>query len=752
MDDVSVRTDSGLLDGLTEPQRVAVTHLDGPLLVLAGPGSGKTRVITRRVAYLIREVGIAPWNILAITFTNKAAGEMRGRVAELMSERQANAATITTFHSFCARLIRRHADRLGLPTSYSIYDSGDQQRCMKMVLEQLQISTSHFTPTGVLSTISNAKNDMVDAAAFAALAGDFYSKQVAKIYTAYADELKRNNALDFDDLLLRTAHLFRDEKDVLAEAREQYQYVLIDEYQDTNHAQFVIANALAREHQNICATGDPDQSIYRWRGADIRNILDFEKHYPDAKVVRLEQNYRSTKLILSVADRLIQRNLRRKHKALWTDNEAGEHVLLIRHGSEESEAQWIAEHLQRLHDERGMNWSDMAVFYRTNHLSRAVEDVLRHAGVPYQMARGTAFFERKEIKDAVAYLRAIVNPDDEVNLLRIINTPSRGISDRTVKALRAHAVAQGVSLGAALKDCEHVSGLGTRAVNSVRAFVSLLNAWRETIGIDDNALPPVMPENDGSITRDYELRGFVEQVLTESGLMHYYASDTSSPDNERTMNLGELVNSVQQYEMELARVTTQPLSLREKMEGFLERVALISDVDAVESDSGAVTLMTLHAAKGLEFGAVVMVGVEEGLLPHANSSDNVDEIEEERRLCFVGMTRARRELALSHVRSRMKFGRREAATASRFIGEIECEHTQLVDRADEDAFEDAGPMRMPRGGMTRDGEHIESGTLVRHPQFGIGKVLIMMPGRAKVQFEHYGVKTMVLEHARLERI
>ncbi len=467
--------DDPLLADLTEPQIAAVTHVDGPLLVLAGPGSGKTRVITRRVAHLVRRVGIPPWNILAITFTNKAAGEMQERVAEQFSEREARAVTVSTFHSLCARLLRQYADRLGLPRGYSIYDSSDQQRAIKQVLSDLEINPKNFPPGSMLSSISNAKNDLLDAEAFAERAADFYARTVAKVYRKYSEVLMRNQALDFDDLLLKTVQLLRRHPDVLAELQERFQYVLIDEYQDTNHAQFVIANALAAKHGNICATGDPDQSIYGWRGADISNILEFEGQYPQAKVVALEQNYRSTQTILAAADALIQRNTARKHKALWTHNDSGDPVTVTTCSDERHEASWVVQQLQALHDDKNVPWGGMAVFYRMNSLSRVMEEQLRDHGVPYQIARGTAFYDRKEIKDAVAFLRAVANPADEVNLLRIINTPARGISDKTVKQLQAFSTAHNKPVHALLRDPTAVPNINTRART---ASSSSRNCWK----------------------------------------------------------------------------------------------------------------------------------------------------------------------------------------------------------------------------------------------------------------------------------
>ncbi|MCG8511223.1 MAG: UvrD-helicase domain-containing protein, partial [Rhodospirillales bacterium] len=455
--------ESQLLEGLTEPQREAMTHVDGPLLVLAGPGSGKTRVITGRIAHLVAVVGIPSWNILAITFTNKAAGEMRLRVERMLDERDARRMGISTFHSLCARLLRLYADRVGLPPGYSIYDTSDQKNAVKAALDDLEISSKNFPPASMLASISSAKNELFNAEAYKTYANDFYTRTVHKVFARYEQVLERNQAVDFDDLLLKTVQLFRNHPDVLDQCRQRYQYILIDEYQDTNHAQFVLANALAAEHKNICATGDPDQSIYAWRGANIRNILEFESHYPDAKVVRLEQNFRSTSRILAAADTLIRYNTRRKHKELWTDNDSGDAVAALTFRDERHAADAIARKLKELHEEHDMPWGGMAVFYRINSLSRVVEEAMRDAAIPYQIARGTAFYDRKEIKDAIAYLRAIVNPADEINLLRIINTPARGISDKTVKAAQATALQASQSLTEVLRTPDHIPALNTRA-------------------------------------------------------------------------------------------------------------------------------------------------------------------------------------------------------------------------------------------------------------------------------------------------
>ncbi len=758
MDATSTPIDTDpLLADLTDPQREAVMHVDGPLLVLAGAGSGKTRVITRRVAHLVLRVGLAPWHILAITFTNKAAGEMKQRIGQLLSEKQTRAVTVCTFHSLCARIIREHADLAGLTPGFSIYDTADQQRAMKQALESLEISTTHFPPAKVLHAISQAKNELLSPEEFARSVGDFYSRNVAKIYKKYQDILDRNNAVDFDDLLRLTVQLLKKRPEVLDKLRGRWQYLLIDEYQDTNHAQFMIANVLAPGgglQDNICATGDPDQSIYGWRGANIRNILEFEKHYPNASVVRLEQNYRSTPQILAVADKLIQNNRQRKHKSLWTHNPAGDPVRIVTTSDERHEAQWVMDKFRTLRDEQELSWGDMAVFYRINSLSRVMEETLRDAGIPYQIARGTAFYDRKEIKDAVAYLRAIANPADEVNLSRIINTPARGISDNTVKTLQAYGLAHNLTLKDVLKTPLAVPGLNTRAVNAVGTFANQLDRWRGVAGIVEGA---------ADSEHVLSLRAFVEMIIRESGLHELHANDKSDPDQERLANLGELVSSAQQFEDDIdAEMSEQgeQASIAHKLDSLLERIALVSDVDSVDQNEGAVTLMTLHAAKGLEFPVVAMIGVEENLLPHHRAQESMSELEEERRLCFVGITRAMKHLFITHAKWRTVFGRTEATIASRFFGEMPRDAIELLDEAsaswDRDIEPDPVESRLQRDEARRAAGEYAPGTLVRHPQFGLGRILQVQPTgtstRARIEFNTAGIKTLVLQYANLQRI
>lgn len=756
-----------LLTDLNPPQLEAIQHVDGPLLVLAGAGSGKTRVITRRIAHLVLRVGIPPWNILAITFTNKAAGEMRERVAGLVSAAQARAMTVCTFHSLCSRILRQYGDRIHLPAGYSIYDTADQQKAMKAACTELDLRTDNFPPSALLAKISEAKNEMISAAMFAQGAGDFFSRNVARAYSKYQEILDRNKALDFDDLLLKTAELMRDHPDVLAALRERFQYVLVDEYQDTNHVQFLIAHSLCAEHKNICVSGDPDQSIYSWRGANIRNILDFETRFGEAVTIRLEQNYRSTKRILAVADHLIRNNLKRKHKELWTDNEDGAPVQVVRLEDERAEADRVVQFLESRQRDDEIPWSEMAVFYRTNSLSRVIEETLRNAGIPYQIARGTSFYDRKEIKDAIAYLRVIANPADEVNLTRIINTPTRGISAATIKTLQQHAYATRRTVAEVIARCEEVTMLNTRAIKSVRQFANMLEQWRIDAGFE-----PALTEKR-SADRPDTLPGLLEKVMRESGLESHYRNDHSDADGERIENLGELVSSAHQFAAEMEAnadfdaSSDNPLDapppplvedpLADHLLQYLERVSLVSDVDSVQTSQGMVTLMTLHAAKGLEYPVVAMIGFEDGILPHQRSIDSSDPLEEERRLCFVGITRAQRFLMLTHTRRRTVFGQTMPAVPSRFLKELPAEHLD-IEEAEEtwgtsDALASFSPQRME---AERVSGEFPPGTMVRHAQFGLGRVLTVRTmgaqTRAQVAFNTAGVKTLILQYAKLEII
>ena len=758
-----------LLADLTPEQQQAATVTEGPLLILAGAGSGKTRVLTRRIAYLI-SVGVEPASILAITFTNKAAGEMRGRVEQLMGRRLVDfgrlhhhGPTICTFHSLCLRILRHYGEILGVPRNFHIFDTSDQSRLMKQVLKDLDISSTNFPPGNVLATISNAKNALTTAPEFAAVAGDFFQRTIARAYSKYEEELARNEALDFDDLILRVVHGLKARPDVLAELQQHFQYLHIDEYQDTNRAQYILAHVLAAKHGNLCVVGDPDQSIYAWRGADIRNILDFESDYPRATVVRLERNYRSTATILALADALIANNTERKDKKLIAVHEAGEPATLLVCQDEHDEAREVTALLSGLHRERGHDWSDMAVFYRMNALTRVMEEALRREKVPYQIARGVEFYNRKEIKDALAYLRIVANPADEVSLTRIINTPTRGISDATVRSLQAFAVARGIGLWQAMRSAGACPALNSRAQAAVAKFVQQVQRWRlgaaaADVPADDQApadlgmfspSPGSIQTAQGSAAAPpVSVRGLLETIVRQSGL-EAFLHKIGGEEKQELANINELISSAAEFDAQNPSGT---------LAEFLHGVALVSDVDHLKGAGGAVTLMTLHAAKGLEFPVVAIIGWEEGCLPHSRARDSLRELEEERRLAFVGITRAQKRLVLSRAVYRTIRGIRERTIPSPFLAELPEEKVTVVDRTSIADLTRAGggsqARQWQRQAMTTEGDRLAGrfrvGQRVRHDTFGVGRVLDLAGGtNAKViiDFDRAGQKTLILEYA-----
>ena len=757
-----------LLAELNDPQRQAVTCTDGPLLVLAGAGSGKTRLITRRVAYLIHQ-GVAPWHVLAITFTNKAAKEMSDRVAALDTP---GGATICTFHSLCARLLREFAAEAGLKPNYSIYDRADQVRLVAQAMDQLEIPTGSVPPQRVHSAISSAKNELKTPDIYAGQAeqdeatdrgSEFFAATVAAVYEKYEALLTQNNALDFDDLLGHMARLIDDRPDIAALLTERYQYVLIDEYQDTNRAQYILARAIAAGHHNICVTGDPDQSIYAWRGADIRNILRFEHDYPAAPVIRLEENYRSTAPILTAAAALIANNRRRKAKSLWTNRMGGRFVRVLLCSDAKAEAAMVAKRIAA-HHASGGDYSDVAVFYRINSLSRLVEESLCKAPIPYRIARGIEFYNRKEIKDALAYLKLLVNGDDDLSCLRIINTPARGIGAVTVKRLLALAGTTGISvLEAAGRGTE--AGLGAAAARRTAAFAELIASLAAEV--------------------DRPVRDVVEDVVSRSCLEQALNGE-DSPDRRACRNLGELINTAAEFD---TNSDGGPLG------EYLHQVSLVSDVDHFDGGSGAVTLMTLHAAKGLEFPVVFIIGCEQRLLPFERGDDRAarpmqrrqmppafragrpTDLEEERRLAFVGMTRAKDDLTLTCARRRMVRGQVCRQAASPFLTEIGTECVEVEDLTWSDQ-PSRPPGRHGRGRFYADVEeraaieahhagddyeeplppeyeYLRVGCRVDHPEFGPGHVTKV--GRrpwpdtsVDIHFETCGPKTIVLRFANLE--
>ena len=718
-------------------------------MVVAGAGSGKTRVITRRIGYLMSQ-GVKPYNILAITFTNKAADEMCERVKQLSSHK---GLWVSTFHKMCSRILRSNIDRLGYSRDFSIYDTTDQLNRVKSIMAELQLDTAQWKPRTIVSSISNAKNKLIDPETFASANSGYYNRNVAQIYKKYQALLKANNALDFDDLLIKVIELFKMHSDILEMYQDKFRFILIDEYQDTNYSQYTITRLLANRYRNICVTGDPDQSIYGWRGADIRNIMDFEKDYPDARVVLLEQNYRSTKHILHAASSVIQQNKYRKQKTLWTENTLGEKIKVVYCEDEHGEAEEIARLIRELKD-RGSKYSDIALFYRTNAQSRVLEISLRNAGIPYTIIGGVEFYQRKEIKDILSYLRLCINPRDEVALERTINTPIRGIGNTTVKKLKDWAAAQGTSLFDAIQHVDLIPAITGKSALSIKRFSELIVNLQQL---------PRSPVED-----------VIKHVIEKTNYFAFLRESGEKESKDRIANVEELVNAAHEYDINYAEGTLQ---------GFLEEVALVSDADELEDTIEAVTLMTLHTAKGLEFPVVFLTGMEEGLLPHSESSDVDEEIEEERRLCYVGITRAMKELFLTHAKRRMRYGQMNPCRSSRFLDEIPDEILDKIDRTNRDYSYNTYYTKNPSFSMnsnqsshetpysfdldtdTADSASIttggnsfsfSSGEVVRHPLFGIGRILEVSGSNekasVKVSFNVGGTKHLMLAYAKLEKV
>jgi DNA helicase-2/ATP-dependent DNA helicase PcrA len=643
-----------LLSGLNEPQCDAVTHGEGPQLILAGAGSGKTRVLTHRIAYLIATDAAKPNEILAITFTNKAAQEMRDR-AELLVGRRVRAMWVMTFYAACARMLRAEAKRLGYTRQFTIYDTADSRRLIKRCLDDLGIDPKRFTPASVGSQISDAKNKLRDADTYAQMVGSFFEQTVADVYRSYERELHRMNAMDFDDLLVRAVNVL----ELFPEVRERYangfRHVLVDEYQDTNHAQYRWLQLLAGEHRNLMVVGDDAQSIYGFRGADISNILEFEDTFPDAHVVKLEQNYRSTQTILDAANAVIRNNRGQKPKSLWTEIGQGDPIKIRELDDEHAEARYVTGEIQRLVDE-GTSRSEIAVFYRTNSQSRVLEDTLVRADVAYQVIGGTKFYDRAEIKDAIAYLTILVNPQDIGAFTRIVNSPRRGIGNTTVSRLLAHANTTGETVWELAAAPEDVPGLGAAAIKSLRRFMGTME---------------VLAERAAAGT---EISVLLKEMLRETGYLEALENERTIEAQGRIENLEELVNVAVEFADANSSGESPAGDSPGALEGFLQQVALVADADTREDDEGLVTLMTLHNAKGLEYPIVFMIGCEEGVFPHSRALDEGG-LEEERRLCYVGITRAERDLYLTSARSRTVFGAHNYATPSRFVNEIPAELT-----------------------------------------------------------------------------
>ena len=634
-----------LLNGMNDRQAEAVQTTEGPLLIMAGAGSGKTRVLTHRIAYLIDEKMVNPWNILAITFTNKAAREMKERAAALNPATQD--CLIATFHSMCVRILRREADHIGYNRNFTIVDPGEQRTLMKRILKNLNLDPKKWNERAILGTISNAKNDLIDEVAYANMAGDMYTEIVAKCYTAYQKELRQSEAMDFDDLIMLTLRLFDQNPDVLTYYQQRYQYIHVDEYQDTNHAQYQLVKLLAYRFKNICVVGDADQSIYGWRGADMQNILDFEKDYPEAKVVLLEENYRSTKTILQAANEVIRNNRNRRPKNLWTQNEDGEEIVYYRANDEQDEALFVARTIDQLSRE-GYSHKDFAVLYRTNAQSRTVEEALLKANIPYTMVGGTKFYSRKEIRDVISYLNLIANPSDNISYERVVNEPKRGVGPGTVDKIRNFAASQEISLVEASANIM-LSPVKGKAAQAVYDFANLILDLRDRLD-------------------DYSVTELVELVLKKTGYSAALAAQATLESQARIENIEEFLSVTKNFDENPDNPADE--SGLDKLSRFLNDLALIADTDDGDQESSEVTLMTLHAAKGLEFPVVFLVGMEENVFPLSRASEDEDELEEERRLAYVGITRAEKILYLTNANSRLLYGRTNYNQPTRFLREI----------------------------------------------------------------------------------
>jgi DNA helicase-2/ATP-dependent DNA helicase PcrA len=718
---VAATTPETYLADLNPAQREAVLHTEGPVLVVAGAGSGKTRVLTRRIAHLLGAVGVKPPEILAITFTNKAAGEMRERVQDLVGP-PARAAWVMTFHSACGRILRREAQRLGYRSNFTIYDSADQIRLVKRCLEELERDPKRFTPRGIHSQISNAKNTLVGPLEYAERVSSFYDQTVAEVYDLYQKRLFASNAVDFDDMLFLTVDVLERFPEAREKWQEAFHYILVDEYQDTNHAQYRLLQLLAEKHRNVFAVGDPDQSIYGFRGADIRNVMEFEQDFPGSYTIALEQNYRSTQHILDAANGVISHNRERKEKNLWSELGEGDPVRVIEVEDEHAEARYVAAEIALLVEE-GFNGADVAVFYRTNAQSRVLEDVLVRQGIAYQVIGGPRFYERAEIKDLTAYLQVLDNPYDAVSLIRIATRPRRGIGDSTLARLATWADQREISLWEATAEAEN-AGVGAAPQKALKAFRGMIESLMSA------ALELEVPE-------------LIETVLQRSGYMEALEAERTIEAQGRIENLQELVSVAREWR-EQAEDTT--------LSSFLQEISLYSDQDAIRGDGSLVTLMTLHNAKGLEFRAVYLIGMEEGIFPHSRSIEEQG-IEEERRLCYVGMTRAEERLTLLHASSRMLYGGRNHNLPSRFLDELPDAHVER-DRLRPTSWSGYGAPRQSQIQPRDDVPDLSTGDSVRHSTLGEGVVVQIEPGGLiTVRFAEDGSeRKLMLDYAPLEKL
>ena len=739
-----------IYDTLNAEQREAVFHTEGPLLILAGAGSGKTRVLTHRIAYLIEEKGINPWNILAITFTNKAAGEMRERVDDIVGF-GSESIWVSTFHSTCVRILRRHIDRLGYDNNFTIYDSDDQKTLMKDVCKLLQIDTKTYRERTILSAISSAKDEMITPEEYELNAyGDFSKKKIAEAYKEYERQLKANNALDFDDLLVKTVQLFQTQPEILEYYQERFRYIMVDEYQDTNTVQFKLISLLAAKYKNLCVVGDDDQSIYKFRGANIQNILSFEKEFEDTKVIKLEQNYRSTSTILDAANAVIKNNVGRKAKSLWTENGEGEKIQFRQFDTAYDEAEYIVGDIRERVDNGKAAYCDHAVLYRTNAQSRLFEEKMITANIPYKIVGGVNFYARKEIKDLLAYLKTIDNGKDDLAVRRIINVPKRGIGLTTVNRITEAAQQRGISFYEALCSADLVPGLG-RSISKLESFAAMIEYFRKE-------------------AEHLSITELMEEILTETGYVEELKAEGEEEAEVRLQNIDEFLNKIAAYE-ESCEEELPTLS------GFLEEVALVADIDSLDEESDYVVLMTLHSAKGLEFPYVYLAGMEDGIFPSymTITADDPTEIEEERRLCYVGITRAKKELAMTCARRRMIRGETQYNKMSRFLKEVPPQLLSTGKIVEKEELElpkqnayvqakqsfQAKPFMISKpvqqfGVKSGEGLSYGVGDRVRHMKFGEGTVTAITEGgrdyEVSVDFDSAGTKKMFASFAKLQKV
>ncbi|HBV87495.1 MAG TPA: DNA helicase PcrA [Desulfosporosinus sp.] len=752
------------LDDLNPMQREAAEHREGPLLILAGAGSGKTRVLTYRIAHLIAH-GVEPSEILAITFTNKAAKEMRERVTTLLGS-EGHGLWVTTFHSACVRILRREIDNLpGYNRNFVIYDTGDQQSLIKACLKEQNFDEKKFPVRSVAAVISDAKNKLQDPEEFSYKAASYFEQKVVDIYRSYQKRLKSNNALDFDDIIMLTVQLFQQSDHVYRYYQDKFRYIMVDEYQDTNHAQYMLIKLLASEYRNLCVVGDDDQSVYGWRGADIQNILDFERDYPEAKVIKLEQNYRSTQKILNAANAVVKNNESRKEKSLWTENTEGQSVVCYVGSDERDEANYVVNRIQRLHELEGRPYNDFAILYRTNAQSRSLEERLMKEATPYRVFSGLKFYQRMEIKDILAYLRVLYNPADQVSFARVLNVPKRGLGDTTLQKVLEYADEQGMPVLDAILEAEYIPELSTRAKKPLISFAHLMQGLV-------------------SFAKESSVSDLVEEILNKTGYKAILEAENTPESETRLQNLMEFLSVTSEYDDKAAQAAQNALNdgVEEEavpgLSGFLEQVSLVADIDELDQAEEAVALMTMHSAKGLEFPVVFVVGMEDGIFPSSRSIIEPILLEEERRLCYVAITRAREKLYLCNTEMRMLYGKTQYNQPSRFLMEIPSELMTDIDPLDPPKRRPAAPSKpirrrdsmsdrnVPLGSgswekdfgttlVIKGGEAHQVGEKVEHATFGRG-IIVSIKGEGNqaeltIVFDS-GIKKLIAEYAKLTKL